>query len=151
MKSFSVGILFFLIFLNLTGASAQTFRQDFSAVLENLKAGKHSHSRDALREASVRQPTVSEIKLFLLGSVKLYQTVISSQDMSVCNFTPSCSHFSVQALQKAGFLKGLLLTSDRLQRCNGFASFSHMYKYDPEKEKYIDPVERYLSSKKGKK
>lgn len=35
-----------------------------------------------------------------------------------CNFQPSCSEYSKQALQRFGFLKGLNLTLKRLRRCN---------------------------------
>ncbi len=35
-----------------------------------------------------------------------------------CNFTPSCSEYSKQALIRFGLLKGLKLTFKRLKRCN---------------------------------
>jgi len=87
----------------------------------------------------------SEIKLLFLGAIKFYQTFISSQDMPVCNFTPSCSHFGLEAIKKCGILKGLLMTSDRLQRCNGFTR--NLYKIDVKTGKAIDPVESYIFKK----
>lgn len=35
-----------------------------------------------------------------------------------CNFTPSCSHYSVEALQKYGFIQGWKLSFNRIRRCN---------------------------------
>jgi putative component of membrane protein insertase Oxa1/YidC/SpoIIIJ protein YidD len=61
----------------------------------------------------------SEIKLGILGAIRFYQLFISTQDVPVCNFTLSCSRFGVSAIKKYGFFYGILMTSDRLQRCNG--------------------------------
>jgi putative component of membrane protein insertase Oxa1/YidC/SpoIIIJ protein YidD len=36
----------------------------------------------------------------------------------ICRFYPSCSEYSVKALQKYGFFKGWMLTFKRLKRCN---------------------------------
>ena len=35
-----------------------------------------------------------------------------------CRFTPSCSHYAVEALQRKGLLLGSLLAAWRLLRCN---------------------------------
>lgn len=77
-----------------------------------------------------------------IGMIRFYQLFISTQDMPVCNFTPSCSQFSIDSLRKFGIIKGILLTSDRLQRCNGFSA--PYYQIDYRTGKYIDPVQRYL-------
>ena len=53
--------------------------------------------------------------------IKIYQQSFSLVQGDVCNFIPSCSHFGYEALSEFGFIKGLLLTSDRLQRCHPFA------------------------------
>ncbi len=45
-----------------------------------------------------------------------YRTVVSSQDSQVCGFTPSCSRFSQLAIARFGFVRGVLVTADRLQR-----------------------------------
>lgn len=34
-----------------------------------------------------------------------------------CRFRPTCSHYSIEAVQKYGLRKGLVLTSTRLWRC----------------------------------
>jgi putative component of membrane protein insertase Oxa1/YidC/SpoIIIJ protein YidD len=45
-----------------------------------------------------------------------YRTVLSSQDMPVCGFSPSCSRFSQRAMAHCGFLQGWMLSIDRLLR-----------------------------------
>jgi putative component of membrane protein insertase Oxa1/YidC/SpoIIIJ protein YidD len=82
----------------------------------------------------------SELKFLMHGSVWFYQDFISSQDDSYCNFAPSCSHYAQEAISSIGILKGIILTSDRLQRCNGSAYFSNDYVYDITLGKFLDPV-----------
>jgi putative component of membrane protein insertase Oxa1/YidC/SpoIIIJ protein YidD len=50
---------------------------------------------------------------FLFGG---YRQVLSSQDMPVCGFSPSCSRFSQRAIARCGFFEGALLSMDRLIR-----------------------------------
>jgi putative component of membrane protein insertase Oxa1/YidC/SpoIIIJ protein YidD len=45
-----------------------------------------------------------------------YRVVLSSQDLPVCGFTPSCSRFSQRAIDRCGPLQGALLSLDRLLR-----------------------------------
>ena len=67
--------------------------------------------------------TKEEQSFFSLISTKLirvYQVVFSSRQGDVCNFTPSCSNYAYEAIRKHGPL-GVLMTFDRLERCNYFA------------------------------
>jgi putative membrane protein insertion efficiency factor len=83
----------------------------------------------------------SELKLAATGLIRLYQKFISSQDGPTCNFTPTCSRFGMACIQEFGMLRGILLTADRLIRCNGLQS-AHYHK-DPRTGKYIDPITDY--------
>lgn len=85
-------------------------------------------------------------ELVRLG-IDFYQYFISSQDIPACLFTPSCSHFAEQALTRFGIIKGLLLTSDRLQRCHTFSDKGKIYEFDFELKHYKDPVWHYGSRK----
>lgn len=87
----------------------------------------------------------SELKLAATGLIRLYQKFISSQDGPTCNFVPTCSHFGMACIQEYGVLRGVLLTADRLIRCNGSQS-SHYHK-DSVTDKYIDPVSDYAELK----
>ena len=83
----------------------------------------------------------SELKFAATGLIRLYQKFVSSQDGPSCNFTPTCSRFGMACIQEFGMLRGILLTADRLIRCNGLES-THYHK-DPNTGKNIDPVTDY--------
>ena len=87
----------------------------------------------------------NELSLLMLGGIRFYQIFISSQDMPVCNFIPTCSSFAFQAIRRFGPIKGALLASDRLQRCHGFAHLyaGTIYEVDEASGKLRDPIERY--------
>jgi hypothetical protein len=36
----------------------------------------------------------------------------------ICRFHPSCSDYGILALEKHGFIRGWVLTYDRIKRCN---------------------------------
>ena len=83
----------------------------------------------------------SELKIVATGLIRLYQKFISSQDGPTCNFRPTCSRFGMACIQEYGVARGILLTADRLLRCNG--SQSQHYHKDSVTGKYIDPVSGY--------
>lgn len=76
-------------------------------------------------------------------SINIYQKTISPlQGSHVCNFSPSCSQFSKEAIQHYGLFKGILMTSDRLKRCSPFAwSYLGSYYEGVKEGRLIDPVE----------
>jgi len=51
------------------------------------------------------------------SAIKFYQKYISGIDGDRCSMYPSCSHYSGQAIKKHGWLKGWIMTCDRLMRC----------------------------------
>ncbi len=83
----------------------------------------------------------SELNLAATGLIRLYQKFISSQDSPACNFQPTCSRFGMACIREYGVARGILLTADRLLRCNG--SQSQHYHRDSMTGKYIDPVSNY--------
>lgn len=58
------------------------------------------------------------ITMLLVMLVKVYQSALSPFFGQQCRFTPTCSHYAVEALQTHGAIKGLLLTVKRLSRCH---------------------------------
>ena len=95
------------------------------------------------KEAIHFNPTEpSELKLVTTGLIRFYQKYISSQDGSVCGFSPSCSRFGMACIQEYGVLRGILLAADRLIRCNGLKS-RHYYR-DLTTGKYSDPISDYV-------
>lgn len=69
------------------------------------------------------------MKKLLLAVIRFYQTAISPLFPSRCRFTPTCSAYAYEAIQKYGSLKGGYLAIRRLLRCHPF------YRGD-----YYDPV-----------
>lgn len=105
------------------GSSELGFILSSNPIQDVLKTQKHTHIG------------------LLSGTIRFYQLFISTQDVPVCNFTPSCSQFGIDSLHKFGIIRGILLTSDRLQRCNGTSA--PYYKIDYKSGKFIDPVQVY--------
>ena len=50
--------------------------------------------------------------------IKGYQLFISPLLPSSCRYTPTCSHYAVEALQTHGLLKGSWLAAKRIASCN---------------------------------
>ena len=69
------------------------------------------------------------MKRVLLRLIRFYQRGISPNRPPCCRFTPTCSQYAYEAINKYGALKGGWLALRRLLRCNPF------YKGD-----FFDPV-----------
>ncbi|MDX2285332.1 MAG: membrane protein insertion efficiency factor YidD [Bacteroidia bacterium] len=67
------------------------------------------------------------LSLPLLLLVRLYQVFISPFQIPSCRFTPSCSHYAAEALQKHGPIRGLWLAVRRVLRCHPWGGSG----YDP--------------------
>ncbi|WP_026895538.1 membrane protein insertion efficiency factor YidD [Clostridiisalibacter paucivorans] len=52
--------------------------------------------------------------------VKMYQKFISPIKPRTCRFYPTCSQYSLEALEKYGFIKGIFISIKRILRCNPF-------------------------------
>ncbi|MBR1882525.1 MAG: membrane protein insertion efficiency factor YidD [Muribaculaceae bacterium] len=63
----------------------------------------------------------------LILPIKGYQRFISPLTPPVCRFTPTCSHYAVQAIGKHGPFKGTWLAIKRIARCNPWGGGG----YDP--------------------
>jgi uncharacterized protein len=57
----------------------------------------------------------------LLGSIGVYQRVISPATPRHCKYEPTCSRYGAQAVREFGILRGLVLTGWRVLRCNPFS------------------------------
>ena len=62
---------------------------------------------------------------FLVGWIRLYKRFLSPLMPPSCRFTPSCSRYTVEAIQKHGALRGTLLGTWRILRCNPFGKGGH--------------------------
>lgn len=55
-----------------------------------------------------------------MGLIRLYQLTIARFLPPSCRFTPSCSHYGYEAINKYGAFKGTWLAVKRIVRCNPF-------------------------------
>ena len=67
------------------------------------------------------------MKQILLALVRFYRAAISTFRPPCCRFTPTCSQYALEAIEKYGALKGGWLAFRRILRCNPF----HKGGYDP--------------------
>ncbi|UCH63217.1 MAG: membrane protein insertion efficiency factor YidD [Fidelibacterota bacterium] len=75
--------------------------------------------RSIIRKATVKILTVI---------IRVYQNTFSLLFPPACRYTPSCSQYAIDALNKHGAIKGLYLSGKRLMRCHPFTTHSG---YDP--------------------
>jgi len=67
------------------------------------------------------------MKWLALELIKMYQSTISQVTPSSCRFSPTCSNYASEAIQRYGLIKGNWLTTKRLARCNPWTPSG----YDP--------------------
>jgi putative membrane protein insertion efficiency factor len=60
------------------------------------------------------------MKTILLGIIRLYQMTLSRALPPTCRFTPSCSEYSFEAIERYGALHGGWLAIKRISRCHPF-------------------------------
>ncbi len=60
------------------------------------------------------------MKRLVLRLIRFYQRAVSPYRAACCRFTPTCSNYALQAVEKYGVWKGGRLALWRLLRCNPF-------------------------------
>ncbi len=60
------------------------------------------------------------VKTIALGLIRFYQKFISPMFPPSCRFTPTCSHYTYEAINKYGVIKGGWLGAKRIARCHPF-------------------------------
>ncbi len=65
------------------------------------------------------RPEQSVLAGWLISLIERYQKRGGGSRLNVeCNFIPSCSHYTKQAIQQKGVFKGLFIGLKRIKRCN---------------------------------
>lgn len=67
------------------------------------------------------------MKQLALGLIRLYQKSLSPLLPSGCRYDPTCSHYTYDAIQRHGFIRGSWLGMRRIARCHGLSPGG----YDP--------------------
>ena len=71
--------------------------------------------------------------------IRFYQICISPLFPGKCRFTPTCSHYALQAIKKHGPFKGVFLAVKRILRCNPYCEGG----YDPVPEYWFEKRKKY--------
>ena len=61
------------------------------------------------------------MKKLMIRAIRFYQKFLSPLKSTKCPYTPSCSQYGLEAIEKYGALKGGLLAAWRILRCNPFS------------------------------
>lgn len=77
--------------------------------------------------AHVCRKVLNGIGWLLIQPIRFYQRFISPLTPTTCRFTPTCSHYAIEAIRKHGPFKGLALAVWRILRCNPWGGSG----YDP--------------------
>ncbi|WP_297556316.1 membrane protein insertion efficiency factor YidD [uncultured Actinomyces sp.] len=96
---------------------------------------------------------MSPISRILVAPVRFYQKFISPGMPPTCRYYPSCSNYAVKALEVHGPVKGLILATWRLLRCNpwslgGVDHVPDKGKWKP--EPYVRPKDEEWEEPKNK-
>ncbi|MCD7963433.1 MAG: membrane protein insertion efficiency factor YidD [Rikenellaceae bacterium] len=61
----------------------------------------------------------------LVAVIKFYQYCISPFTPAACRYTPTCSQYSLEALRRHGFFKGIYLSVKRILSCHPWGGSGH--------------------------
>ncbi len=70
---------------------------------------------------------MSPLALIFTGIIRLYRAAVSPFFPSTCRFTPTCSRYTLEAIEVHGAIKGTWLGMKRIAKCHPF----HRGGYDP--------------------
>lgn len=67
------------------------------------------------------------MRRILIFIIRGYQYLLSPFMAPSCRYTPTCSHYAIEAVQRFGFMRGLILSLRRIFSCHPW----HHGGYDP--------------------
>jgi hypothetical protein len=67
------------------------------------------------------------VKRALLACIRFYRKNISPNKPPCCRFSPTCSEYALEAVERYGFWRGGAMSAWRVLRCNPFCKGG----YDP--------------------
>jgi putative membrane protein insertion efficiency factor len=66
----------------------------------------------------VRHSSQSLVSAMFIGAVKFYKKAISPWLPVACRYKPTCSEYMIEAIQKHGTFRGVILGLKRIGRCH---------------------------------
>ncbi len=144
-------LVILIFFVSAAFSSSEIHAQNINAAkdMQFLKKATQEKSHFHEREYVFKEETSAFVKynpvsLTLGGLLYVYQNSVSQQFSANCLYHPSCSQFGKRAIAEYGFVKGIMLASDRLTRCNKVAGLDiHPLTIDESTQKSNDPVKLY--------
>jgi putative membrane protein insertion efficiency factor len=70
------------------------------------------------------------VKGLILAGLRFYKAKVSPQLPPACRYTPTCSEYAIEAIERRGVVVGGLLATKRVLSCNPFSRGG----YDPVRE-----------------
>lgn len=80
------------------------------------------------------------MKRIFISLLKGYHKYISPVMPGACRFYPTCSMYAAEAIERFGVIRGSLLATYRIMRCNPFCRGG----YDPVPEKFTFKRQEYV-------
>lgn len=82
----------------------------------------------------------SFVSFLLIGIVKFYKRAISPWLPVACRYKPTCSEYMIEAIQKHGAFRGVILGLKRIVRCHpwGGSGFDPVPEREESKQKSPD-------------
>ena len=65
------------------------------------------------------------LNYFLIVPIKLYQILLSPLIGPSCRFSPTCSNYAIEAINKHGPIKGFWLAIKRISKCHPWGGSGH--------------------------
>jgi uncharacterized protein len=65
------------------------------------------------------------MRFLFLNLIRFYQRFISPLTPPSCIYTPSCSMYTYQAIEKYGAIRGTIMGARRILRCHPWAAGGH--------------------------
>lgn len=75
---------------------------------------------------------MSILRKIAIAPIRFYQRCISPLTPPACRYTPTCSQYTLEAIEKHGVLRGTYLGVRRILRCHPWGGHG----YDPVPDKF---------------
>lgn len=107
--------VFLLSFFSTQEILSQNITSDFELILQQKQSTKKI---ELVRKPKSFFQKINPLAFLYNRSLGFYQKNISVQIAANCVFEKTCSHFSKDLTQEFGIIGGVVLSIDRLSRCN---------------------------------
>ena len=105
---------------------------------------QHKYPADSL----LKSKNIAISKKIGIFPVALWQRISYNTSLFNCQFYPSCSNYCTESITQYGLIKGGVIATERITRCNPFAYYYHLELKKPFYEKdgrLIDSINQKIS------